>query len=268
MDTLVYVDPSPRGGWALGMAALLPPAYRASVRLLATAEDVEAHPELLDSARARLAPPPVDAVVLPGPAERAVVAEANARRYGLVVVPPAGRGAIARMLKGSRVATVVKSVRAPVLVARRPPDRLSRLLAAVSRGRSLPAVAATARDLAAGLGAELRFIHVASQVAIPFHPEGHHGGAPAAGSVPSSEALTADETIRRALGAAGLSPELLKVREGLVVDEVLEEFELGAHHLLVLGTRGEPAGPSWGREDVTERILLRCPGSTLIVPPP
>jgi len=66
--------------------------------------------------------------------------------------------------------------------------------------------------------------------------------------------------------AAGGEPGDLAVREGLVVEEVIEEFEHGAHHLLVLGMRGEAAPSSWGREDVTERILLRCPGSTLIVP--
>jgi nucleotide-binding universal stress UspA family protein len=266
MDTLVYVDPSPRGGWALGMAALLPPAYQASVILLATAEDVEAHPALLAEARARLAVASTETLVLPGPAEHAVVTAANAHRYDLLVVPPAGRGALARMLKGSRVATVVKSVRAPVLVARRPPERVTRLLAAVSRGRSLPTVVAAARDLAGGLGAELRFLHVSSQVVLPFHPEGHQAPAPAEGSAGLPEGLSAEDTIRRALSECGLPVDQLVIREGLVVDELLEEFEHGAYHLLLLGTGSEPAGSSWGRDDVTERILLRCPGSTLIVP--
>jgi hypothetical protein len=44
---------------------------------------------------------------------------------------------------------------------------------------------------------------------------------------------------------------------------VLDEYEAGAHHLLVIGARGEAGG--FGREDLTERLLLRCPGSTLIV---
>ena len=34
----------------------------------------------------------------------------------------------------------------------------------------------------------------------------------------------------------------------------------------VITARGE-SDTGWGREDVTERLLLRCPGSTLVVPP-
>jgi hypothetical protein len=43
-------------------------------------------------------------------------------------------------------------------------------------------------------------------------------------------------------------------------------FETDAHHLLVIGARSEDAG--FGREDATERLLLRCPASTLVVPRP
>lgn len=255
MDTLVYVDPSPRGEWALTMAGLLPPDWRSSLHLVATAEDVAAHPGLLERAQARLgAAGPVAEVVLHGPAERAMVAEATARHFDLLVVPPAGRSAVARLLKGSRVATVVRSVRAPVLVARRPPARLDRLLAAVSGGRSTAPVIRVANALAHGLGAHLRFVHVTSEVALPFGGDSAH---PAGAS--------AAESVREMLAAGG-EPADLAVREGLVVEEVIEEFEDGAHHLLVLGMHGEAAPSSWGREDVTERILLRCPGSTLIVP--
>jgi hypothetical protein len=52
-----------------------------------------------------------------------------------------------------------------------------------------------------------------------------------------------------------------------VVDEVLDAFEADAHHLLVIGARDEEDS-GFGREDVTERLLLRCPASTLVVPRP
>jgi nucleotide-binding universal stress UspA family protein len=107
--------------------------------------------------------------------------------------------------------------------------------------------------LAQGLGAELRFVHVASEVALPFGGEAAHpAGAPV-------------ESVRSMLAAAGV-PSNLAVREGLVVEEVIEEFEDGAHHLLVSACGARSLPRPQGREDVTERILLRCPGSTLIVP--
>jgi nucleotide-binding universal stress UspA family protein len=251
-DVLVYVDPSPRGEWALSLAALLPRADARRVWLLATAEDVAADPGLLDRARARLGPATVEAITRPGPAERAVVEEAASGRYGLVVVPPAGRGALQRLLRGSRIATIVRRVRAPVLVARRPPPRLERVLAAVSEGELTGAVCDAASQLAGTAGASVTWLHVVSELALP--------GAPA----PARDAAeTAHEPLRAQLRARGVDPSALLLREGLAAEEVLAEFENGAHHLLVLGASASASG--FGREDVTERVLLRCPGSVLIV---
>lgn len=253
---LVYVDPGPRGEWALALAALLPGREGLSFHLLATEEDVRAAPALLDRARGRLAgAAAVRVVTRDGPAEKAVVLEAAEGAYGLIVVPPAGRNAIQRMLRGSRVATVVRSVLAPVLVARRPPPRLQRILVAVSGGRG--AVVAAASELAAGTGAAVAYLHVTSEVTVPFAPEG--GPPPAA-------ATDAVATARAALSAQGVTEGLI-LREGLVVDEVLEAFESGAHDLLVVGAGSAERSP-FGSEDVTERILLGCAGSTLVVPPP
>ena len=254
MDVLVYVDPAPRGEWALTVAVQLSSGWAKSLHLLATSEDLAAETSLLARARERLAPgPAVAESSRPGPAEQAVVAEASARQYDLVVVPPAGRGAVVRMLKGSRVATVVRRVRAPVLVARRPPVRVERVLAALSgRGSTEPVVdASLAWERHAG--ALAAFLHVRPEVALPRGPGGP--SEPHAG-------LGELEAVRAALRARGREGEL-RDREGLVVEEVLDEYEAGAHHLLVIGARGEEGG--FGREDVTERLLLRCPGSTLIV---
>lgn len=257
MDVLVYVDPAPRGEWALTVAAQLASSWASSLTLLATSEDAAAGPSLLARARERLAGgPAVTESLRPGPAEQAVVAEASARRYDLVVVPPAGRGAVARMLKGSRVATVVRRLRAPVLVARRPPVRIERVLAALSGRDSTEPVLDAALAWESRAGARAAFVHARPEVTLPFGP----GAARETRGEPPG--LLDLEAVRAALGARGRSGELQE-REGLVVDEVLDEFESGAHHLLVIGARGEEEG--FGREDLTERLLLRCPGSTLIV---
>jgi nucleotide-binding universal stress UspA family protein len=254
MQVLVYVDPKPRGGWAIGMAGQIPDRD-AALHLLATDEDVEADPSLLEMARARLGGV-VRTVTRPGPAERAVVAEALERRYDLLVVPPAGRGALARMLRGSRVASVVRSVRAPVLVARRPPPRVERVLAALSGRLSTTAV------LEAALAWEARearasFLHVRPGVALPFAAAAKaQGGADLDG--PDTQVVGA------AVAARGREADLT-LRDGPVVEELLDAFEAGAFHLLVVGARGEQDA-GFGREDVTERLLLGCPGSTLVVP--
>ena len=256
-DCLVYVDPAPRGEWALALAALLPGRERLSFHLLATDDDVRADPGLLQRAAARLAGAgAVREVVRPGPAERAVVAEAAQRTYALLVVPPAGRNAIQRMLKGSRVATVVRTVPAPVLIARRPPPRVQRILAAVSGDRATGVVAAAA-ELGGGLGAAVDHVYVASEVTLPFAPE-----VPPVAGAGGPDGLAA---VRSILAERGVSGSLL-VREGLVVDEVLDAFDSGAYDLLVVGAGSGERGP-FGSEELAERILLGCSGSTLVVPP-
>jgi nucleotide-binding universal stress UspA family protein len=254
MDVLVYLDPSPRGEWALAAAAQLPPRWKGTLRLLATAEDAAADPTLVERARARLADcGPVETLTRAGPAERAVIEEARERRYGLLVVPPAGRGAVARMLKGSRVANVVRRARAPVLVARRPPGQMERVLGALSGRDTTSAVLEAALAWEEGPVARASFVHVRSEVPLP-------GGDTAL----PPEALGKDEyeAVRAALAARGRAELLL--RDGLVVEETLDAFESGAFHLLVIGAHGEGSA-GFGREDVTERLVLGCPGSTLIV---
>jgi nucleotide-binding universal stress UspA family protein len=255
MDVLVYLDPSPRGEWALAVAAQLPPRWRGTLRLVATAEDAAADPSLLDRARARLGALPVETLTRPGPAERAVIEEARERPCGLLVVPPAGRGAMARMLKGSRVATVVRRARAPVLVARRPPERIERVLGAVSGRDTTGDVLDASLAWEEGGAARAAFVHVRSEVPLPLGGEDAPPGAPGAADV---------EAARAALAARGRDAHL-QLRDGLVVEETLDAFEAGAFHLLVVGAHAEDA-LGFGREDLTERLLLGCPGSTLVVP--
>jgi nucleotide-binding universal stress UspA family protein len=247
--SLVYVDASPRGPWALAAARALGPALLGEVVLLASEEDVARDPGLLLRARAALGPMGDAAAEkrAPGAAEVSIVQEALSGGYGLLVVPPAGRGAIARMLKGSRVATVVRSVHAAVLVARRTPERLRRVLGAVSGGDTSGAVIDAARAVASVSGDHPDFVHVDDQVRLP--------GA-------ANDAASPEPGVRALLSGHGREPLW---REGLVVEEVLAEFEQGAYDLLVVGARPDPV--EWGREDVTERLLLGCPGSVLVVPP-
>lgn len=254
---LLYVDPSPRGEWALSLAALVCPGFAAELTLLATAEDLARDPGLLDRARDALeeAGKAAAQAVGPGPAERAIVAETGSGAYSLVIVPPAGRNAVQRMIRGSRMASVVRSVRASVLVAKRPPAAISRLLVAVSEGPLLRPVLREAAALGRALGARVDALHVVSEVALPFEPQ---AGTPAAAP------RDATALVRAALREAGIASEL-QLREGLVIEEVLAEVDAGAYPLLALGGPIEPRSGGWARELVTERILLQCPASVLVV---
>ena len=255
MDVLVYLDPSPRGEWALAAAAQLPPRWKGTLRLLATAEDAAADPTLVERARARLADcGPVETLTRPGPAERAVIEEARERRYGLLVVPPAGRGAVARMLKGSRVAKVVRRARAPVLVARRPPERMERVLGALSGRDTTAAVLEAALAWEERPGARASFVHVRSEVPLPRGDAAPPPETPGRTSTRPSAPPWRPRPRERPAAArrARRRGDARRVRErGLPPPR---------------DRRPRRGAAGFGREDVTERLVLGCPGSTLIVP--
>ena len=128
-------------------------------------------------------------------------------------------------------------------------------LAALSGGRLAVPVCEAALGLG-GAKADVTFLHVAASVPLPFRP-------PAA-RTPATEPDRDEAAAARAALASVRPGAELALRDGLVVDEVIAEFEAGAHDVLVVGAHA--TGPAWGVEDVTERLLLACPGSVLIVP--
>ncbi|MGH7151686.1 MAG: universal stress protein, partial [Planctomycetota bacterium] len=168
MRLLLYVDPSPRREAALALAGPLARRPGATLSLLATEEDLRSCPGLLDEAAAALpADPAPSRISRPGPAERAIVAETRTRPYDLLVVPPAGRGAIQRLLKASRVASVVRRVGVSVLVARGPASPPARVLAAIGGEGMAEAIARAAAVVSRAYAAEVTLLHVRDDVELP-----------------------------------------------------------------------------------------------------
>src|SRR5262245_15018386 len=123
MKILVYVDPSHRGGWAMSLAQDVATGFGGAVCLLTIDDNVAADPGILDRAAEQLAGIPgieIQKKTRPGPPREAILAESRESRPAITIVPPAGRNRFARMIKGSRVKTVVHSSPSTVMVARKP----------------------------------------------------------------------------------------------------------------------------------------------------
>ncbi|MBK6942681.1 MAG: universal stress protein [Planctomycetes bacterium] len=269
MDILLYVDPSIRGEWALAAAKQMVPALRARLTLLATTEDVAQHPRLIEDANARLDRDgfTTRVAIRPGPAERAVLAESQAGAYALSIVPPAGRRALVRLFKGSRVATVVRSVKTSVLVARRPSAKFARVLVAVAGGKHSAATTLGAIEIARGLGARLTAIHIRAGVTLPEQlPLTERREARQAVESPTED-FDQHAKVRELLQQSGVPFDIV-VRDGLIVDELLAEIEEGGHDLLIIGAHRPEGAPTWMLDDVTERVLLRCPIPILVLRAP
>ena len=256
MDCLVYVDPSPRGEWVLTLAAQLPREYADRLVLLATEEDAARDDGLLARARARVAATGarLEEKRLPGPAERAIVEEAAAHDYGLVVVPPAGRNALQRMLKGSRVATVVRgrprvgAGGAPAPGARRADPGRGVRRAAHRGGGPMPAWTWSGRSAHVPLSSTSRRRWPCPS-SDPARPERTR---------PRIRALAA----RQQLAVHGRSSSSVK---GWSWTRSSPKSSRGPTTCSWSGRPPERGPAAWGREDTTERLLLACPVSVLIV---
>ncbi len=259
MKLLVFIDPSFRGEWAVKLTQDLALGLGGAVILLTTTENLAADPTLLDHAAEKfggLAGVTLEKRVRPGPPREAIVAESRESRPAITIVPPAGRKGIARWIKGSRVKAVVHNAPSTVMVARKPvSDHIRSILVTVSGGPMSETTALSALEIARALHAQLTLLHVTSSVSIPF---GEMAPTPAPHSL---------SPIRELLAKGGLEPRL-RVREGMVINEILHECETGGYDLLILGQHmvDMDAGGLFS-ENIAEVLALECPIPVLVVRP-
>jgi len=253
MNILAFIDATPRSEWVLAIAAELSRVLARRVVLLATRAELERDPGILDRAAARISVRPgllVEKRVRPGRPRQAIVDEAREQAYEITIFPPADRRGLERLLRGSRVRSVIRRIPSTVLVARRPPSRIRRILAAVKSSPFGETTVDAAAEIARPLGAAVAAVHV-----VPRRMAG--GKAPSGGGAedrpPGPPAI---EAVRQELAAAGHRPEVI-IREGPVVECVVTEALAGRHDLLVVGHHlGEDEGL---RQDLAEAIILASP---------
>ncbi|HKY31452.1 MAG TPA: universal stress protein [Candidatus Polarisedimenticolia bacterium] len=264
MKLVVYADSPhrarPVSAWArtllkLGPGEVVIPLVRDPSEMEETAADL-IRGELRGEAGARVA-------LERGDGERpeeAILQAASRLGADVAVVSPAERRGLARLLRGSMVARVVGGASCSVLVVKEGEIPPRRILACVSGSRrSLTNVRAAAR-LGVALDAEVTIVMVLSQL-----PVGHEREEEPHDSFLKSDhplavhVRTAEELLRR-LGARGG----VRVRKGLVVDEILDEMEVPGHDLMVLGThRAEDYDPMY--EDLTSELVGRTARSALVI---
>lgn len=123
----------------------------------------------------------------------------------------------------------------PVVWVRGRPRRLRRLLLASGGDEHTLVDAAVAGRFAGPLGASATVLHVLSQMPVAY--QGLHGDEQAL-EEEEAEVNRVLEEARRLLESQGVSTTV-EVREGLVVETVLEALVDGDHDLLVLGAHSE-----------------------------
>jgi nucleotide-binding universal stress UspA family protein len=199
-----------------------------------------------------------------GAPEEIIAAEVREKDYDLVTLSPAGRQGFNRLFHGSMIAHVVQRVSTTVLAVRdgeRIPPR--RVLACVSGSRHSLTTVTLAAQIAGIFDAELTLLLVLSQLGI-----GVAGGAAweadPGSFMESGEPLAGHLRVAAQVAAhAGTTPAI-RVRQGLVNEEILREIRGGGHDLLVIGTH-RAEGFDTVYEDLTDELVRKSPISTMIV---
>jgi nucleotide-binding universal stress UspA family protein len=264
MNLLIYAGPGPWRDEALATATQFAGQVATSVTLV-TGGGIR-NAELLDDAVARLGLPPDVAIkrrVVEGTPQEAIITVADETTYDLVIFGRFQRS-LERLLPLRRSDALTRRLRSAVLRVSGPARPIRRILLASGGDQHTFATAGHAVQLAAPLGAAITLLHVVSQQPIVFE---------------SLAPLAADEatflkgetpeatTLRQA--AAWLSERgitvAIRVRFGLVLDEILAELDEGDYDILAVGTH-HAAGPLDRvlLEDLTGDLLDRCPRTVLV----
>ena len=263
LKILVYVDRGARGSWAISLAQELAQGLHAHVVLLTAERNLKLDPNLLTSAASEIESATDRETTLktrPGPARKAILEESLASSPAVTIFPPAGRTGLARMLKGSRVKSVVHNSPSTVAVARRPVhEKISRILVTVSGGPMSETTLLSAHEVAEALECELTVLHVSSSIPIP--------------STESVAPVELDDRVPEvanfvdSLPWKGARPEL-RIRTGMVVPGILDECRRGHYDLLILGQHlavKEAGGPL--SENIADLLAVECPIPVLVVRP-
>ena len=196
-----------------------------------------------------------------------ILAEIRAGGYDLVVVGASRRAALPRKLLGSVALQVVHRAPTSVLVVRQAPPALRRLLICTGGLDVAEPVIEIGSWLAEVAGASATLLHVASPV-----PSMYTGLNEVEETLP--ELLRTDTPIARHLrnGAGILARRRvaaeLRLRYGVVADEILREAREGEYDLVVIGSSaGMGRLKGWLLGDVTRQVVEFAPCSVLVVRP-
>lgn len=275
MHFLVAYDGSHDAEQAALLAARIADALGAGVTVLGVAPREHGASRLrrqLEDLAARLQTPTLTPSVTTasGHVTSRILREVETGAYDLLAVGSHGEG-LSRFLLGATSLQLVRQAPVPVLVVRRAPPDIRRIL--VCTGGEPPHGVdsfALAVEIAAASGAAVEVLHVMSQ-----HPLATGTGLEGVGLDRTAEwhvdhgtsegrhlAAVVDHFVAREVAAEA------KIRHGLVVDEIVEEARSQPADLVVVGAHGEKGMLQFLLDDITEHVIDRLDRPVLVVRAP
>ncbi len=270
MNLLLCTDGTPRSEGALAFGARLAQMLGASVTVLGACEQPAQETTFaatLAEIRARLTADGVacEAVLHPMPIRHAVVAQATAIAYDMVIVGLVERGRLRRWLRGPSTRRILQYVAAPVLVA--PFDRPAiRNILLCSGDLWYPAATLEmVQQIALSAGAEVTLLYVVPEPQFTYpvlrEMEDAWGALLQTDTVQSRNLRSCQEALR----SQGIETGV-KLRHGPVAEQILTEIREGEYDMVALGsTYAAQSLRRYFAPGITDRMVEHAGRPVLVV---
>ena len=270
MRMLMCTDGSSCAAEALRLGALIAREAHDQVTLLGVIENPEEERNLVRMLQRTSnvlcdEVPHIETLVRRGHAAEEILEETEQNDYDLVVVGSRGRRGVTRFLLGSTAARLARYCPVPVLIVKGRRRRLRRILVCTGGAEAGEKDTQLAGDVAALVGASVTVLHVMSQ--LPLGPDCELDDLDC-----SAEALLltdAREAVHLRKDLKILDdlnvPGAIKLRHGLVVDEILAEAKAGDYDMIAVGAHVASGLGRFVLSDTTEQIVLGSDRPVLVV---
>ncbi len=271
MHILAATDGLEHGQEAIKFAGLLAAQAGARMTVLGVAEDPErdgvARRAIADASRLiKEAGVEYTTKLRHGHPAEQILQEIERGNYDLIVIGARGRSRLTRFLLGSVSYRVLEHATIPVLIVRRAPPHIRKILVATGGHPDSEPTMRFGAQLAHALGAEETLLHVT--VPVPQMYTGLEEMDETLAELMQSE--TVEGRMLRA-GARIMNEQQveghIELRHGVVEDEIIREAVDGNYDLIVIGASTPPGTIGWlALGNITRRVIDRTRRPVLVVP--
>ncbi|HEX6291479.1 MAG TPA: universal stress protein [Herpetosiphonaceae bacterium] len=264
LKLLIYIDGSVASQQAVEYIAPITRDPDVTVTLLTAMQDTVRAADLFGRMAGKLFAPAIRHVNAVEEADSALLNEARAGDYDLAVFGPMRERWSRWMLLRPRSSL---SAQLPIssLLVRGTAEHIERVLICAGGDESVIVDARLTARLARRTGANATVLHVLSQMPMVFGVRSPHERVTEAFAATGSPEIVNMYAAVDVLREVGVRAEI-KVRVGLVIEEIVAELQEGQYDLLVIGAhRSQTLVERLLLEDVTKDILGQSPVPVLVV---
>ncbi len=270
MKILICTDGLPAADQAVHLGATIAAACAAEVTLLGVVENPGEADQIMDALRRgrqwfEEKKIHAEAVTVTGQPIEEIVKRTTTTPYDLVIIGAAKKGSSGLFWRSSKTYTIIKRIDPPVLVAMEQSIAIKRVLVCSGGKKDMQKALALTSQLALGLGAGVTLFHVLPEAPALFEELRREEVDPAVLLESRSLLGRTLHTQKLALESAGVPVEV-KLRQGPMPDQIIEEIQTGHYDLVVAGSAPGRGGlHTYVLGNVTREIVNRADCAVLVV---